>query len=88
MSTDETAIAKALACPNCGSANVKPKRSFRSAGAWFGLFAVCLFLAATMPYPSPPQLTFGWAALAVAIAVTISAAIGKNSCKDCKHEWR
>ena len=91
MPADETAIAKSLTCPNCGGVNVKAKRSFKSAGVWFGLFVVCLFLGATMPYPSPPGLTFAWAAIVffpIAVAVTISAAVGKSNCKDCRHKWR
>ena len=90
MSTDKTARAKTLTCPNCGNANVKPKRTFKSAGAWFGLFVVCLFLADAFPN-TPPGFAFGLAALVlfiVAFAVSISAVFGRNNCKDCEYKWR
>lgn len=91
MSAEETARVQALTCPKCGSVNAKPKRSFKSAGVWFGLFVVCLILGASMPYPSVPQLASAWAALAffpIAVAVAISAGISKNRCVACHHKWR
>ena len=78
-------------CPECGSKNVKMKRSWSSVIFWAALFVIALLISQFADI-GDDRLSAGLTSLAVILFIpvllfAISAKWGVNRCKDCGHSW-
>lgn len=80
---------KPIACPNCGSENIRKKKSWTSVSLW----GVLLFIAFLLTGMQDQRVSTASTALAILLIIpllyfAVSAMWGRNRCHDCKQGWK
>jgi hypothetical protein len=78
-------------CPECGSENLRLKRSWTSVGIWGSLFVIALILSQVLK-GGGDRLAAGLTSLTVilgffTVIFAVMARYQSNYCRDCQHTW-